>query len=176
MRAESDVQVFDGVASIATGDVLLTLWQAPARRERIRRVTEWTQALTARTPGTIAACQFLLPTAAPPDPAAVLEAKRGFHAVEQRSRRLITVPLGDALWHDVVRTIIRTGVRVFGRAQLIKVASSADDAFALLGEVSTVHSPGRAELEAALEALYRGLQVMPPTAALREPARDVVRR
>jgi sulfatase maturation enzyme AslB (radical SAM superfamily) len=45
------VEVFDGIAGIALGDVLLTLWRTPARCERIRMVTTWTQQLMSETEG-----------------------------------------------------------------------------------------------------------------------------
>lgn len=152
--------MFDGVASVAAGDVLLTLWHAPARRERVRRVTEWTEELLVATTGSIAACQFLLPSASPPDGPARAEAVEGFRLVESKARRLITVPLGDAVWHDVVRTILRAAVKVWGRSDLIKIASSAGEAFELLAEVATPASPGRAELESAFESLRGSLGVV----------------
>jgi hypothetical protein len=152
-----DVEVFDGVAGLTLGDTLLTLWQTPARPERIRQVTEWTEALIAETPGTIAACQFLLSTASPPNSAARAEALRGFRLVEPHARRLITVPLGDAVWHSIVRGIIRAGVAAWGRHKLIKVAASRAEAFDLLTEIATPRSPGRAELEAGLAALDAAL-------------------
>lgn len=50
------VEVSDGVASVAVGDTLITLWQAPARAARIRHVTEVASRLVARTEGSIMAC------------------------------------------------------------------------------------------------------------------------
>lgn len=156
------VKVFDGVASVASGDVLLTLWRTPARCERIRVVTAWTEELLGATDGTIAAAQFLLPSASPPDGPARAEAMVGLRIVAPRARRLITVPLGDALWHDVVRTIIRGAVKVWGRSKLIKVASSSAQALDLIAEVATPRSPARGDLEVALTSLYRALDVTPP--------------
>ncbi len=158
------MQVFDGVASIALGDVLLTLWRAPARQERIHQVTTWAEVLLRETPGSIAACQFLLPSASPPDGPGRAAARAGLSVVEPRARRLITVPLGDAVWQGVVRTIIRAAVVLSGRAALIKVAANERQAFNSLAQVATDRSPARHELEAGLASLFDALGVRPPMA------------
>jgi len=154
----SEVEVFDGVAGVTIGDTLLTLWRTPARPERIRRVTAWTEALIRDTPGRIAACQFILSTASPPNRAARAETLKGFRLVEPHARRLITVPVGGAIWHRLVRTIIRTGVVLWGRSKLIKVAGSENEAFSLLMDVATDRSPDRRELRAALASLHAALE------------------
>ncbi|MCC6525746.1 MAG: hypothetical protein IT373_24075, partial [Polyangiaceae bacterium] len=61
MTAEpsSPPDVFDGVATVTHGDVLLSLWREPARVPRVRRVMELTEDLLRRTSGSIVACQFL---------------------------------------------------------------------------------------------------------------------
>jgi hypothetical protein len=156
------VDVFAGVASVVRGDTFLSLWREPARCDRIRHVRERAEALVGRHPGTIVACQFLLSTAAPPDRAGRAEARAGLNVVAPRARRLITVPLGDAVWHAVVRGIIRTALLVSGKSRLIKVAASAREAFDLLGEVSSPESPGRSELESSFDALYGALGLPPP--------------
>lgn len=160
---EGKVEVYDGIAGIALGDVLLTLWRTPARRERIRRVTHWTEQLMGNTEGSIAACQFLLPTASPPDSEGRSETWRGFRIVEPRARRLITVPLGDQMWRGAVRTIIRTAVAMWGRSQLIKIASSESEAFAMLEQVASTQTPARQQLEDGLESLRAALRASGPT-------------
>ena len=158
------VATYDGVAAVARGDVLITLWRTPARVARIRQVTRWTMALIAdNAGGTIAACQFLLPTASPPDWAARAEARRGFREVEPHARRLITVPLGAATWRRLVRAIIRAGLRIFRKARLVKVAASGPEAFELLRQVATPRSPGVEQLQACLLDLYAALGVEPPS-------------
>jgi hypothetical protein len=155
----SPVEVFDGVASIAIGDTLLTLWQAPARAARIRHVTEVASALVRTRPGTIAACQFLLPSASPPRLQERAEIRAGLDVVMPRARRLVTTPLGDATWQAMVRSVMRAGLFLIGQSTLVKVASSATEAFELLGQVSTEESPGHDELEGALRSLYGALKV-----------------
>ncbi len=156
------VRVFDGVAFLATGDLLLTLWQSPARVERIRTVTRWTEDAFSASSGTIAGCQFLLPSASPPNREAYADAKIGLKLVESRARRLITVPLGDAAWQGIVRSIIRAVVSITGRARVIKVASTERQAFDWLAEVATPNTPGGADLETAVDSLYAGLGIAVP--------------
>lgn len=151
------VEVFDGVASVALGDTLLTLWQRPARAERIRHVTAVAAGLLERTPASIVACQFLLPSAGPPRLQEREDIRAGLDLVLPRARRLVTTPLGDAAWHAVVRGVMRAGLVILGRSKLVKVAAGPSEAFALLGEVSSAATPGRAALDAAFEALRRAL-------------------
>jgi len=153
------VQVFDGVASVAVGDTLLTLWQAPARAARIRHVTEVASALVRAREGSIAACQFLLPSASPPRLQERSEISAGLGVVLPRARRLVTTPLGDAAWQSVVRSVMRAGLFLIGQSTLVKVAASPAEAFELLGQVSTEASPGHTELEVALRALHHALKV-----------------
>ncbi len=40
---DADLQVFDGVAGVRLGDVLLTLWRTPARVKRVQQVQLWTR-------------------------------------------------------------------------------------------------------------------------------------
>lgn len=158
----SEVEVFDGVASITLGDTLLTLWQAPARAARIRHVTEVASALVRARAGSIAACQFLLPSASPPRLQERADISAGLDVVMPRARRLVTTPLGDATWQSMVRSVMRAGLFLIGQSTRVKVASSATEAFELLDQVSTEESPGRDALEAALRSLYDALKLPRP--------------
>jgi hypothetical protein len=153
------VAVFDGVASVTLGDTLVTLWQAPARSARIRHVTSVAAELLGRGPGTIAACQFLLPSASPPRLQERADVSAGVGVVLPRARRLVTTPLGDAAWQSVVRGVMRAGLFLIGQSARVKVAADPAEAFALLGEVATADSPDRAALERALDALHDALGV-----------------
>ncbi len=150
---QGTVECIDGVASIALGDTLITLWQAPARTERIRHVTEVAQRLVAQTSGTIMACQFLLPSASPPRMQERAAIKAGMDVILPRARRLVTIPLGDAAWQSVVRGVMKAGLFLLGQSALVKVASGPVEAFEMLGQVATAQSPTREEMERALEAL-----------------------
>lgn len=153
------VDVFDGVASVTLGDTMMTLWQTPARAARIRRVTEVAAELLQRAPGTIVACQFLLPSAAPPRLQERADIRAGIDVVMPRARRLITTPLGDAAWQSVVRGVMRAGLALLGQSRRIKVAADPSEAFAMLAEVATDATPALGELESAFEALHAALKV-----------------
>jgi hypothetical protein len=152
-----EVLVHDGVASVAAGDALLTLWQKPARAARIEHVTAVAAALVARSPGGIVAGQFLLPSAGPPGLAERAAIQAGIDAVFPRARRLVTTPLGDAAWHGVVRGVMRVGVTLLGQARVVKVAATPAEAFELLGGAASPATPDAAALANAYESLRRAL-------------------
>ncbi|MEZ4409955.1 MAG: hypothetical protein R3A52_26285 [Polyangiales bacterium] len=153
------VEVFDGVASVVTGDVLIALWQAPARAARIRHITAVTERMLRAREGTIAGCQFLLPSASPPRLQERSDIGAGIDVVLPRSRRLVTVPLGDAAWQSVVRGVMKAGLFLIGQSSRVKVAANAGEAFALLGEVATSDTPDAAVMARALDALHEALRV-----------------
>lgn len=152
-----EVQRYDGVASVAVGDALLTLWQRPARVARIEHVTRVAAGLLERRPGSIVACQFLLPSAGPPGLGERAAIAAGLDLVLPRARRLVTTPLGDAAWHALVRGVMRAGVALLGQARVVKVAATPDEAFGLLGDVASESTPDPAALAAAFEALRSAL-------------------
>ena len=111
------------------------------------------------TPGSVAACQFLLSTASPPGSAERAEIRAGLEVVLPRARRLVTVPLGDAAWHSIVRGIVRVALALSGQSRIIKVAAGAPEAFDLLAQVATPESPSIASLAAAFDALHTALDL-----------------
>jgi hypothetical protein len=157
-----EVSVFDGVASVTFGDTLLTLWGSPARAPRIRHVIEVAAGLLARTPGTIMACQFLLPSASPPGLGERSAISEGLDIVMPRARRLVTTPLGDAAWSTVVRGVMRAGVMILRQAKLVKIAATPDEAFALLREDASESSPTHDTLSVGLAALHEALGTSSP--------------
>lgn len=160
--SQRTVDVFDGVASIACGDILLLLWRTPARRERIGRVAGWIDAVIADNPDTIAVCQFLLSSASPPDRDGRAVARREALRLEAKIRRAVMVPLGDSLWQSVVRGILRVAVLIAGHADQLKVVSSEREALDSLTEIASARSGTRQELETAVEALYGALDIARP--------------
>ncbi len=151
------VQVFDGVATAAAGDVMLVLWQSGAKAARIRWVNERALALIAKYPQGIAAAQFLLPSATPPGLGEVGEVRVALRAIAPHARRLIVVPLGSATWQSVVRGVMRAGLALLGQSERIKVAASASEALLLLDEMASGNSPARSDLDGALRMLFRAL-------------------
>jgi hypothetical protein len=160
------VSVFDGVAAWSKGDILLTLWEKPARVERVRQVGVWAEALADGLEGDFAAAQFLLPSAKPPDGPARAEAKRTLDKIGPRARVLATVPLGGGLWQRVVRTIIRAAVLITGWSKVVKVPASHADALRLLASVATERTPPLNELEAGIDALQSALGAGPEAVRL----------
>lgn len=152
-----EMHTVDGVASVILGDALVTLWSAPARAARIRHVTEVARALLDRTPDTIVACQFLLPSASPPRLQERDEIRAGMDLVLPRARRLVTTPLGDAAWASVVRGVMRAGLFLLGQSQRVKVAANPAEAIAMLRDVSSPTTPSAETLSRALDALHRAL-------------------
>lgn len=157
------VEVFDGVASVACGDMLLMLWQTPARRARICQATRWVDAVVAEHPDTIAVCQLLLSSASPPDSEGRAVARVEALRLAPKIRRAVMVPLGGSLFQNLVRGILRAAVLVAGHGEQIKVASNERDAVDALIQVATPRSAARADLETAIESLYTSLSVEPPT-------------
>ena len=161
---EGDIQVFDGVAAAARGDAILILWRTPARRERILRAVGWIDALLARSPDTVVVCQLLLSSASPPNREGRTVAKPEALRLAARVRRAVMVPLGDSAWQAIVRAILRAGVMIAGHASQLKIASNERQAVDSILEVATPRSASRAELDAAVGALYVAVGLTPPPA------------
>ncbi len=146
-----------GVATVSAGDALLILWKAGANVPRIRWVTGRAVAHIGERPRSIVAVQLLLPSATPPGPREVGAVRDGLRAVGPHARRLVVVPLGDAAWQTVVRSVMRAGLAIVGQSERIKVADSPRGAFDALAEVSSEATPPRASLESAVDALFASL-------------------
>jgi len=160
--APAGVEVFDGVAAIPCGDTLLMLWQRPARRARILRATAWVDALLARSPGSIVVCQFLLSSASPPDAEGRAIARVEALRLEPRIRCAVMVPLGDSLFRDLVRGILRAAVLIAGHGDRLKIASSERDAVDVMRRLATDLTPDGATFEAAIASLYAALRESHP--------------
>jgi hypothetical protein len=150
-----------GVATISTGDALLILWKSGANVPRIRWVTERAVAHIGERPRSIVALQLLLPSATPPGLREVSAVRSGLHVVGPHARRLVVVPLGDAAWQSVVRSVMRAGLAVIGQSERIKIANDPRHAFAQLTEVASESTPATDSLVTAVEALFAPLGEAP---------------
>jgi hypothetical protein len=151
----ADAEQFDGVAAVSAGDILIVLWQAAARVHRARWVQARVERIAERAPTGFVLVQLILPSSNPPDKACRDEASATFKKYRGVMRQMITVPLGDSLWTNIVRAIIRTAVVVTGNAAQHEVASSAADAIARIRARATPDTPSSSELGAAVDSLFR---------------------
>ncbi|MEI8254739.1 MAG: hypothetical protein WCJ30_03620 [Deltaproteobacteria bacterium] len=152
------IDVFDGVASVTCGDVVLLLWKSPARKARIERVAERLHALLTEQPDLVV-CQFLLAGASPPDREGRVVARREALLLASRIRCAVMVPLGNSIWQAVVRSILRAAVRIAGHAERLKIAASEGEALDAITRVATPRSGSREQWASALEAMYTSLDL-----------------
>jgi hypothetical protein len=165
-RDEWPVQVFDGVAAVSQGDVLLIEWKSGAKAARIGWVADRAREVIARSGQGIVAVQLLLPSATPPGLGEVGAVRAALPEVLGGARRLIVVPLGDSVWQALVRTVLRAGLAILGQSERIKVAPSAMAALELVAQVRSPATPDDAALRSRLDALHRVLTAgdkPPPT-------------
>ena len=126
----AEAEQFDGVAAVAAGDVLIVLWRAAARVHRARWVHGQVERIAKRAATGFVLVQLILPSSNPPDKACRDEATATFKTYRGVMRQMLTVPLGDSLWTNIVRAIIRAAVVLTGNAAQHEIASSVADAIA----------------------------------------------
>jgi hypothetical protein len=76
-------------------------------------------------------------------------------------RRVVTVPVGDAFFISVVRTVMRTMFVIQGQARIQFVCRTVPEGIARVIEAPSQHTPARAQIEADLRAMYDALGVSP---------------
>jgi hypothetical protein len=148
--------VGDGVAYAMRGDVVVVVWQAPARATRGRWLFEAT-AKNVESLSSFAYLQIVLPTSSPPDKDMREEANRWLQRFAPKLRMMVTVPIGDALWVNVVRTIMRAMFVLQGRSSTHFVTDTVVAGVDKVRSSSTAETPSRDALLDAFEALLRGL-------------------
>jgi hypothetical protein len=155
----SQCKLFDGIALWSRGDTILIVWQTPARIHRLKWLFEQIDAVAARNLGGIVVLQLVLSTSSPPDGPAREENQVRMRRLGASLRRLVTVPLGDALWMSIVRAIMRGLTLVSGQSKSQFVASSEAEGLDLLMKAAGPSTPSRRELSTELDELYRALGV-----------------
>jgi len=158
----SSVETNDGVAITSRGDLVLSLWQNPARVHRTRWFFDVVDEFASRNADGIVAMLIILPTASPPDAPARAENAVRLRKLGKVVRRVVTVPLGDAFFLNVVRTVMRAMFVVQGQAGTQIVESSVPVGINRILEAATPNTPGRALIESDVRALYKSLHVNPP--------------
>lgn len=153
----SDVKTFDNLAFWTRGDFMLGLWNAPARMERAPWLYDLVDQVIAVNPGGVVMLQFVLETASPPDGPTREENHTRLRKWAPSLRRLVTVPVGPALWATVVGTIMR-GMFVFtGQGKTQVVARSAKEGLDVVLRDASPRTPPRREIEDGIDALFRAL-------------------
>ncbi len=169
MTPAEPLRVFDGIALAAKGDVLLFVYQAPARLHRSRWIYDRAEELAERWPGGILGLMIVLPSADVPDAPTRMENRSRLRKLRPKIRRLATVPTGDEFRISIVRTIMRTMVWIQGQGSRMPVYGRIDDGLDSLLELRSDATPSRAELEALIGALFRALGLNAPVLAARVP-------
>jgi len=159
VKRVGDVEIFDGVALTVVGDVILTLWHAPARLARMRWLGGHLDRLVLQQPGGVVVVQLILPSSSPPDRETRAEAEAIIRRHPKALRRLVSVPLGDTIWTQLVRSIMRGMMVILGRASLHVVVGTPRETVERVREVATGATPSATEISAAIGRLYAAMGV-----------------
>ena len=146
-----------GVVGGSCGDVFLTLWSGAATVENTRWMNDHIRKLMAQNPGGVVVLMLILPSSTPPGGQAREEAKSMLKEAGKKMRRMVTVPLGDALWSSVVRTIMRAMFMMSGQSASHVVAATEDEGLVRLSDAASPATPEMAALRSAV-ARMRELQ------------------
>jgi hypothetical protein len=151
----SGVIAGDGLAAVAVGNVLLTLWRSSASFERWRGfVMPQLDGIVAAHPEGIVLVQLILPSSGPPDATTRAALQADLRRLGPQLRRVVTVAIGDSFRQKIVRTIVRTMLLVGGLSKQQRVCATIGEALdAVLADVA----PGSlsvGDLNAAVDALY----------------------
>jgi hypothetical protein len=167
-----DADVFDGVSCVTVGNTMLTLWQAPSRQHRVQWLARKTDELAAQHPDGIYVVQLILPSSSPPDSAARAEAVALMKRLQATLKFLVSVPLGDAIWMTLVRSIMRAALMVTGMASRHAVVATVAEGIALVVKQSAA-PPSRARaLDDAVGALFASLGIAPGAGGAAATGRD----
>jgi hypothetical protein len=158
----STIEANDGVAFTADGDLVISLWRNPARVHRTRWFFDLVDEAAARNPGGLVILLLILPSASPPDAPTRAENDARLRKLGGAIRRVVTVPTGDALFHSVVRAVMRAMFLIQGKSGLQMVESSPREGIDRILEAASVATPSRAKIERNVRALYQVLEVPPP--------------
>jgi hypothetical protein len=158
MAEKSGVRTNDGVAVVIRGDVVLIVYQAPARLHRTRWLFDLLDKAAADNPGGIKGFMVVLPTADPPDAKTRAENATRIRKLGSSLHLMVTVPVGDALWMSLVRTVMRAMHLIEGRSRHHAVMTTLEAGLNRLYEESEAMPP-RAQVEADLDAAHEALGV-----------------
>jgi hypothetical protein len=162
---EHRVQSFDGVVMLAVGDTMLSVWKSGAELHRWRWFRSQMERFAERHENGIQILMLVLSSSAPPGSEVRKEVAESLRRLTSRLRRVTTVAVGESFWLTVVRSIMRTMLLLSGNATRQKVVATIDEGIDSVLSLATPETPSREELRAAIEAMYRELQVEPIASA-----------
>ena len=144
----------DGLVVHECGDVCLAIWTGPTDSARLRLLSAAIDAIANRNGGSLVVCQFVDPTSRPPDAEARAEIVTMLKR-KGRLRRFITVPLGDAFWIGVVRSIMRAFFVLVRRSEMLVIADDERSAVKSILAAKSARTPSAANLSEAIAELLR---------------------
>ena len=165
MATTFEIQVFDGVAFAAAGDVNLVVYASPARLARSRWLFDRLDESTACSEIPMCGFMVILPTADLPDAETRAENERRLRQLRAKLRRIVTVAIGDSLRLNLIRTVMRGMFLIQGQSQVQFVASTLDEGLRYLYRDATATTPARLDVEATLRAMCARLECAPDAAA-----------
>jgi hypothetical protein len=154
-----EVKVRDGLATVVVGDALLALWKAPATPERWGWLIGQYEALASKQADGIVGLTLILPESKPPDGQLRSRMQADFRRLGEKLRKLVIVPLGDSLWLSVVRAIMRSILLLSGQSKQHVITATVQEGMLRVREAAGKATPTPAELRAAVEALFKALDV-----------------
>lgn len=152
----AEVEVGDGVATIALGDTLVEVWRSPASAERWR----WVQARRDRLLATrteMLDLSIILGSSSPPNAALRSEMQADFKRMGPKMRRMVVVPVGTSVWISLVRAIVRGILLVSGGSKQQSVASSLDEGIERVRDLAGADTPMAAVLRDGARRLATAL-------------------
>jgi hypothetical protein len=144
-----DVHACDGVATVGSGDVLFVLWKLAPTVERY----DWFESRLdefAAQQASFVICQLILPTSTPPNARIRARTRETLARLRPKLRRVVSVPLGDALWMSVVRVVMRGMAIVTGHAETSTIASTLHEGLDQVTAAASSNTPGRADFVVGL--------------------------
>jgi hypothetical protein len=156
---EGKVLTFDGVAIVRRGDALLICYQKSASLQRTRWLFDVLDRAALLLPKGFLGFLLVLDTSDPPDGPTREENTNRLASLGPALRRMVTVPVGDALRTAIVRTMMRALNLALGHSKQRIVASTVDEGVTRLLEAASPKTPSRRQLKLDLDALYVALGV-----------------
>ena len=158
------VSVEGGVACIVFGDTLVTLWREPPSVARwVWHVAQLERVAIAHGQAVVS-LHLILPSSTP-DSGTRARMQADLKRMGHKLRRLVVVPLGNSLWMNLVRPLVRTVLLLSGQSNRLAVVDSVSLALEQVRAAASATTPTASELRAGIAALCSALNVEQSAAA-----------